>query len=497
MKRTAQLLGLGLVALALWGCGGKPQSQSGTQAEAQEVHPETETTPTVQAPVGGRPFITKWQGEAGQELKIPILGTYTLTWYNEATPDDKHTQQVTVSVKTIKEDEYAVAYEGVVPYTFATPTDGIYVVEAGPEGVEGMCMTFENSFEFGPTLLSVVQFGDVVWKRLHNAFNRCVNMRFDEGIDTPNLGQCTNLSSMFDNCKNFNSPLAHWDVSNVTDMNNMFFGCKVFNQPLESWNVSKVTDMSNMFAVCELFNQPLGGWDVRNVTNMLGMFQSCERFNQPLEKWNVSHVTDMSLMFALCDAFNQPLEKWNVSKVKNMGAMFWRAIAFNQPLEKWDVSSVQDMGRMFEETSVFNQPLEKWNVSKVMNLKRMFFASASFDQPLEKWDVGNVIDMNEMFAQSKAFNRPLGGWNISKVQDMGGMFRDCSSFNQSLEAWDLSKVIVLAKILDNCPAADLPFMKEWKEKYSFDEEFIARGQYGQLLGAYDAYLQSLQEGENE
>ena len=45
-----------------------------------------------------------------------------------------------------------------------------------------------------PNLLTVEQFGDVVWKQLTDAFNGCFNMQFAKGIDTPNLSQCTDLT---------------------------------------------------------------------------------------------------------------------------------------------------------------------------------------------------------------------------------------------------------------------------------------------------------------
>ena len=141
---------------------------------------KAEVTPSPQAN-GARPFITKWQGKAGNELRIPILGTYTLTWYNEATPNERHTEQVTVT--SFKGNWF----KETAAYRFTPPTDGVYVVEAGPEGVEGMLMSFgfDDARHFGPNLLSVVQFGDVVWKKLYRAFNFCSNMRFEEGIDTP------------------------------------------------------------------------------------------------------------------------------------------------------------------------------------------------------------------------------------------------------------------------------------------------------------------------
>ncbi len=274
MKRIEKLLWLGLVVFVLWGCNGKPTE---------------------------RPFITKWKGTAGKELRIPILGTYTLTWYNEATPNERHTEQVTVT--SFKGNWF----EETAAYRFTPPTDGVYVVEAGPEGVEGMLMSFgfDDARHFGPNLLSVVQFGDVVWKKLYRAFDFCSNMCFEEGIDTPNLSQCTDLEQMFRGCKVFNSPLAQWDVSKITDMRGMFEDCESFNQPLGSWDVSHVTDMSSMFNNCIAFNQPLEPWDVSKVTDMHGMFSGCKTFNQPLNRWNVEKVTDMSLMFFYCSSFNQ------------------------------------------------------------------------------------------------------------------------------------------------------------------------------------------------
>ncbi len=335
MKRIFLFVVLSIVLLALWGCNEKQAA---------------------------RPFITKWQGKAGQELKIPILGTYTLTWYNEATPNERHSEQVTVTSYIGKFD-----FEETAPYILTPPTDGVYVVEAGPEGVEGMLMEFDNHYDFAPSLLLVVQFGDVVWKKLHNAFSWCTNMRFDEGIDIPNLSQCTDLEMMFRKCTIFNSSLAKWDVSKITNMSSMFEGCENFNQPLESWDVSQVTNMSRMFADCSSFNQPLEKWNVCHVNNMEGMFSNCIAFNQPLEKWDVSQVTDIFAMFQGCSRFNQPLERWNVAKVTNMSFLFYNCGAFNQSLEAWKVNSLahaEGMQGMFVGSPAAELPfVAKWRAA--------------------------------------------------------------------------------------------------------------------------------------
>ena len=285
MKRILLFVLLSSVLLALWGCNEKQTA---------------------------RPFITKWKGKVGQELKIPILGTYTLTWYNEATPEDRHTEQVTITAYMGEN-----GFEETTPYILIPPTDGIYVVEAGSEGVEGMLMSFENSFEYGHTLLAVVQFGDVVWKKLRWAFYNCSDMRFEEGIDIPNLSQCTDLSWMFTGCESFNHPLESWDVSQVTLMTGMFAGCRSFNQPLEKWDVSKVTGMSDMFTDCTAFNQPLAQWDVANVKDMSRMFYGCSSFNQSLEAWNINplaHSEGMVGMFNDSPAAELPfVAKWRAA----------------------------------------------------------------------------------------------------------------------------------------------------------------------------------------
>lgn len=318
MQRITKLLGLGLVALALWGCGGQSQSETATQNEAtvQEAQAEetkTEVANTTTSPTAKRPFITKWKGEAGKALQIPIYGTYTLTWYNEAPPNERHTEE------DVFVDSYVwkLGDEDISLYTFTPPTDGVYVVEAGPEGVEGIKMAFEEELDIAPTLLSVVQFGDVVWKELCYVFHSCTNMRFEEGIDIPNLSQCTNLSWMFAGCESFNHPLESWDVSQVTLMTGMFAGCRSFNQPLEKWDVSKVTGMSDMFTDCTVFNQPLAQWDVANVKDMSRMFYGCSSFNQSLEAWNINplaHSEGMVGMFNDSPAAELPfVAKWRAA----------------------------------------------------------------------------------------------------------------------------------------------------------------------------------------
>ena len=277
----------------------------------------------------GRPFITKWQGKAGEELRIPIVGKdYKLVIKN------KMGEVVDIEEKlTVKRAGY---------YTFTPTANSVYTVEAGPEGVHYMEMSALRTdyggyilYTSNNKLLEVVQFGTVAWRAMDWMFYMCYNMTFAANIDTPDLTKVTNMGSMFSGCSAFNQPLEKWDVSQVTNMSGMFYGCSAFNQPLEKWDVSKVTRMNGMFYGCSAFNQPLEKWNVSKVTDMGYMFYDCSAFNQPLGEWNVSQVTDMNWMFAHCSAFNQPLGAWKLQIGIDLSETAMSAVNYSLSLIGW------------------------------------------------------------------------------------------------------------------------------------------------------------------
>lgn len=248
-----------------------------------------------------KPFITRWQGTAGQTLRIPIVGTnFKIVVKKEG---------VTLLDQTISVEKADT------PYILNTATDGEYIVEAGPQNVQYIQFV-EDKAKRGSAeaLLAVEQFGDVEWTTMFQAFYGCKNMTFGSSIDKPDLSRVTDMSQMFRACSKFNEPIGNWDVSSVTKMVATFFNCPIFNQNLNDWDVSHVTTMSQIFRWCVKFNQPLDKWKVSNVTNMVAMFMSCREFAQTLSSWDVSNVTDMNLMFAGCDAYDEDLSGWALNK---------------------------------------------------------------------------------------------------------------------------------------------------------------------------------------
>ncbi len=428
MRKTLHIVLTSLILLWLSGVSGV-LAQSGTE----------------------RPFITKWQGEAGKELVLPIFGTeYKLVIKN-------------AKDEVVKSEEKITREDLKSPYTFTPDADGVYTVEAGPEGVKYM-RTFDDKEDIiigdSEKLLAVVQFGTVGWESMECMFAGADRMSFAADIDTPDLSKVTSMVGMFVECCAFNQPLNNWKVDNVTNMEYMFAKCFAFNQPLNEWNVSNVTNMKYMFGDCFAFNQPLNEWNVSKVTDMEGMFNDCSFFNQPLNNWDVSKVTNMNYMFYDCSAFNQPLNNWDVSNVTDMFDMFFGCSSFNQPLDNWNVGNVTRMCKMFHGCSSFNQPLNNWNVSKVWNMSGMFFGCSSFNQPLDKWNVSKVTKMDLMFFGCSSFNQPLNNWNVSKVTDMSCMFKGCAAFNQPLDKWNVSKVIHILEMFHGCSSFNQP-LNNW------------------------------------
>ena len=240
---------------------------------------------------------------------------------------------------------------------------------------------------------------------------------------------------------------------------------------INTWDTSEVTDMSKLFLDAHEFNSPIGNWDVSNVTNMSGMFASAESFNLPIGDWDVSNVKDMSEMFFGAESFNQPIGNWDVSNVTDMTAMFTGAKLFNQSIGDWDVSNVEDMSEMFYNAESFNQPIGDWDVSNVEGMSYMFYFAESFNQPIGDWDVSNVENMSSMFEGAESFNQPIGDWDVTKVESMTGMFSGAESFNQDVSKLEIEKKQPMEKYLD------LPFeelMSVLEAEYFGENESVSQ-----------------------
>jgi 6-phosphogluconolactonase (cycloisomerase 2 family) len=107
---------------------------------------------------------------------------------------------------------------------------------------------------------------------------------FDQAIGGWDVSGVKTMNSMFYNAHAFNGDLSQWNVENVEDMKYMFGvdanTISLFNQNIGGWDVGQVTNMNSMFDRATSFNQDLSQWPVGNVTTMLYMFSGATAFSQ-------------------------------------------------------------------------------------------------------------------------------------------------------------------------------------------------------------------------
>ncbi len=349
------------------------------------------------------PFITTWKtnnpGTSGSKsITIPTHPAdtylYDVDWNNDGTYDE-------------------LGITGSVTHTYGTA--GTYTIR-----IRGAFPRIEFS-NGGDRLkiLSVNQWGDIVWGGMANAFYGCANLHVT-ATDSPNLSMVNSMANLFREAAVFNENINTWNVANVNDMQGVFWGASSFNQPLAGWDVSQVTNMYQMFSEASAFNQPVGGWNTGNLGNTANMFSGAVSFNQPLAGWDVSQVSAMSSMFSGAAAFNQPIGGWDVGNVLSMHSMFSGATSFNQDISGWEVGQVTNMDYMFSGATSFDQPIGGWDVSQVTTMIRMFSGATSFDQPLGDWNVANVGDMYSMFTDVELsaanYDDLLIGWSALALQ---------------------------------------------------------------------------------
>ena len=248
-------------------------------------------------------------------------------------------------------------------------------------------------------------------------------------INTWNVSNITDMSSLFENIATFNSDISNWNVSSVDDMSRMFYDSGFNNgdltnsssKPLTNWNVSSVTNMSGMFNGTA-FNQDINNWNTGLVQTMATMFKNNNNFNKDISNWDTSAVTDMNQMFRNAQDFDNggvALDWNNTSLVQNMSNMFEDATAFNQDISNWDTTLVQDMSLMFAGATSFNNGnnpdgLSSWanNLSAILNMENMFNGAVGFGitaapptvQGIRSWQIPPGTPVNNMFANMNGLN---------------------------------------------------------------------------------------------
>ncbi len=186
---------------------------------------------------------------------------------------------------------YDIGVTGDITHTYATP--GIYTVK-----ISG---NFPRIFHSGTDddaakLVSVDQWGTMLWSSMDRAFAGCINMQVN-ATDAPDMSNVSSIERMFSGASTVNFNPIGWDLSNVTNMRRAFESASSFNGDITGWDTSSVVNMSQAFKGASSFDQEIGNWNTSQVTNMFSMFFDAVSFDQDISNWDVGNVGNMSDMF--------------------------------------------------------------------------------------------------------------------------------------------------------------------------------------------------------
>lgn len=389
-----------------------------------------------------KPFITKWKGETGKELKIPIVGTYKLVIKK-------------ASDNTVLKNETVTVGSEQTPFKYTPTESGELIVEAGPEGVKYIRMgEIYTMPKTGSTtaLVELIQFGDVAWTTMDCAFSCCINLKAAATLDAPKLENLTSTAFMFDSCVSFTTDVSKWDMSHVTEMNAMFSDCRDFTSDLSKWNLDhEIDNMNSMLNGCIKFQSDLSGWKVGKVRHMSYLFRNCESFTSDLSTWDVSSALSMAGMFANCKSFTSDLSKWKVDKVQYMEYMFWGCKEFNSDLSNWDVSNVTTMRWMFSYCSAFDQNLGNWKLKKCkyLGLPYCGISMENYSKSLQGWaEQSDICNGMELEAYKMKYKKGEATTARTKLIDTKHwkIREDLSEDEQSYQVWIAGNLVTSTNI---------------------------------------------------
>ena len=194
-------------------------------------------------------------------------------------------------------------------------------------------------------------------------FSYFTELKSIENLNLLNTSQVTDMSYMFNNCRNLISlDLSSFDTSNVVNMYGMF---RMWNEnncygslqslDLSGFDTSKVTKMGSMFAFnTSLTTLNVDNFNTKNVTDMYHMFVNCTRLKQiNLTSFETENVINMYGMFESCNSLVElNLKNFDTSSVTNMGCMFVACNnLINLDFRNATFDRVEDSEGMFESSS--------------------------------------------------------------------------------------------------------------------------------------------------
>ena len=284
----------------------------------------------------------------------------------------------------------------------------------------------------------------------------------------------TDMSYMFNNCKNFSSVnFSKWSGANITNIESMFQLTNINEIPksLSNLMTTKLTNMRGLFCKCthlETKNQEklkFGNSSTQNVKDMSLLFNGCRKLKQiELKGLEVKNVEDMSYMFSRCTELKEvQLGKWNTGKLQNVCGMFNKCekLSSLSGISNWSMENVTDISIIFQFCESLDKlpDISKWNLNKVKDISGAFSGCTKLKnlpaKYFNKWQSGSITSMCGLFNECNSLTSfpDMSYLNTNNVTDMSGLFCGCSSMTQlppNMDKWNISKVVDMSYMFDGC-----------------------------------------------
>ena len=103
---------------------------------------------------------------------------------------------------------------------------------------------------------------------------------------------------------------------------------------------------------------------------------------------------------------------------------------------------VNDMSSWFSQhgSYVGSYAIESWDTSNVQRMDYMFYGASEFQGDISRWDTSSVHNMEGMFWNASTFDADISGWDVSDVTNMKSMFEDAFRFDADIGNWNTSNV---------------------------------------------------------
>ena len=336
---------------------------------------------------------------------------------------------------------------------------------------------------------------------LSNMFAYCTNLTNVSFTTSFNTLRVTDMSGMFDCCrqlKNLDLSKAIFNTENVENMSRMFRASVFENIGVNNnetglnfgaqFKITKVKDLSNMFSYYYYSSYYYPSCKTINLSNWKTPTSAIENFNVSFaymfnyciylksvnfgNNFQVDNVTNMTNMFAECNEVTDIKfgNKFIPYAVTDFSKIFMGCVSIvGMDLTYFKTSSATNMSYMFYNCySLTSLDLRAFNTSKVTNMSFMFAVDSKSTSRLSNltlnFNTGNVENMSNMFQYCQGLTSlELSSFNTSKVTNMSYMFDSCIGLssvgaNNTLQPYALnfgnnfytSNVTNMAYMFNNC-----------------------------------------------